>query len=56
MVDFNQIDRLSNHQKMRIETKKEEDEEEKNKQNVPSGNKRWDRRQTKRVYNEPSDH
>ena len=56
LVDFNQIDRLSNHQKIRIETKKEEDEEEKNKQNVPSGNKRWDRRQTKRVYNEPSDH
>jgi len=28
LVDFNQIDRLSNHQKMRIETKKEEDEEE----------------------------
>ena len=31
MVDFNQIDRLSNHQKMRIETKKKEDEEEERK-------------------------
>ena len=31
MVDFNQIDRLSNHQKIRIETKKKEDEEEERK-------------------------
>ena len=31
LVDFNQIDRLSNHQKIRIEPKKEEDEEEKKK-------------------------